>query len=265
MLFDTHAHLTDDRFRDDLPAVLQRAAAAGVVGIVAIGTTARDSAECVALAEQHDLVRAAVGIQPNCVAAAQPGDWDAVRELAQRPVVVAIGETGLDRHWHDTPFDQQLDYFARHLELSRRLNKPVVIHSRDCAADMVRALREEFDRRGPIRGVMHSFTGSHAMADACLEMGLHLSFAGMATYKNAGDLRAIARSTPVDRILIETDAPYLAPEPVRGRRNEPAFVAHTVARLAAERGESAHAFAVATTSNARRLFRLTGDAAESRR
>src|SRR5262249_13395039 len=160
-LIDTHAHLDDDRFRDDLPAVLERAKAAGVCRVVTVATTAATSAVNVGLAARHaDILSATVGIQPNHVAEAGPGDWDEVVRLVTAPGVVALGETGLDRYWDRTPFPQQEDYFARHLDLARRHNLPVVIHCRDAEADVVRMLRQDFDQHGPVRGVMHSFTGT---------------------------------------------------------------------------------------------------------
>ncbi len=255
-LIDTHAHLDDERFAEDLPAVLERAAAAGVVRIVTIGTTAATSATNVALAARHPLLAASVGIQPNHVAEAAPGDWDEIVRHVTQPGVVALGETGLDRHWNYTPFPQQEDYFARHLGLARRHGLPLVIHCREAEADVVRMLRDDYERHGPVRGVMHSFTGNAATAEACLAMGLYVSFAGMVTYKNAGDLWDVARRVPADRLMVETDSPYLAPVPVRGRRNEPAFVAHTAACLAALRGVGAGEFAAQTTANARALFPL---------
>jgi TatD DNase family protein len=170
--------------------------------------------------------------------------------------VVGIGETGLDRYWERTPFAQQEDYFARHLELSRQHDKAVVIHCRKAEADVVRMLRADFGRHGPACGVMHSFTGDAATAAACLEMGLYISFAGMLTYKNAGDLRDVARTIPLERLLVETDSPYLAPVPVRGQRNEPAYVAHTARCLAELFGIDMDAFGEATTRNAARLFKL---------
>ena len=257
-LIDTHAHLDDDRFADDLPAVLDRAAAAGIVRVVTIGTTAPSSAACVALAARHPLLAASVGLQPNNVAEAAPAAWDEVVRLVTRPGVVAVGETGLDRHWDSTPFPQQEEYFARHLELARRHNLAVVIHCREAEADVVRVLREDYERHGPVRGVMHSFTGDAATASACLAMGLFISFAGMVTYKNAGDLREVARGVPADRLLVETDSPYLAPVPVRGQRNEPAYVRHTAECLAAVRGVGADALAAQMTRNARALFGLAG-------
>jgi TatD DNase family protein len=174
--------------------------------------------------------------------------------MAAHPRVVALGETGLDRHWDYTPFDAQEGNFARHLELSRHAGLPLIIHSRDCDDDMVRMLRDDFDRRGPLNGVMHSFSGGPAFATASLEMGRFVSFAGMLTYKNAADLRAVAAMIPADRLLVETDCPYLAPVPVRGQRNEPAHVVHTARCLAEVRGVALEVIAEQTTANARRLF-----------
>jgi TatD DNase family protein len=255
-LIDTHAHLDDEGFRDDLPAVLERAGLAGVSTIVTIATTARSSAACVALAEAHAMLRATVGIQPNHVAEAGTEDWDEVARLVTRPKVVALGETGLDRHWDHTPFPQQEDYFARHLESAREHELPVVIHCRQAEADVVRMLRADFEKHGPVRGVMHSFTGDAATMEACVDMGLYISFAGMVTYKNAQNLRDVAKSVPLDRLLVETDSPYLAPMPVRGKRNEPAFVAHTAACLASVQGVDLGVVADHTTRNACELFKL---------
>ena len=172
--------------------------------------------------------------------------------------VVALGETGLDRYWDYTPFALQEDYFARHLDLARKHNLPVVIHCREAEADLVHMLRADYDRHGLVRGVMHSFTGDAETARACLAMGLYISFAGMVTYKNAQALRDVAKQVPADRLLVETDSPYLAPVPERGKRNEPAFVAHTAALLASVRGLEPAVVAEHTTRNARTLFGLPG-------
>lgn len=255
-LIDTHAHLDDERFAGDLPEVLQRARDAGVIRVVAVATTAVSSAACVELAARHDMLAATVGIQPNHVAEAAPADWDAVVALSRQPQVVALGETGLDRYWDRAPFALQEDYFARHLALARQLGCGVVIHCREAEADVVRMLRDDFDRHGPVRGVMHSFTGTLETAQACLAMGLAISFAGMLTYKNAQALRDVAAQIPPDRVLVETDCPYLAPVPVRGKRNEPAFVTHTAACLAPLLGLSLDALAEHATRNARLLFGL---------
>jgi TatD DNase family protein len=256
MLIDTHAHLDDERFANELDAVLERARAAGVGHVVTIATTAPTSHTSIALARRYPALRATVGIQPNHVAEAAAGDWDEVVRLAEDPTVVAFGETGLDRYWDHTPFAQQEDFFARHLELARRHNRAVVIHCREAEADTVRMLRADYDAHGPVRAVMHSFTGDLATAQACLEMGLDISFAGMLTYKNAQNLRDVAARVPLDRVLVETDSPYLAPVPVRGQRNEPAHVVHTAACLARLLGVSPEALAEATTANARRLFQF---------
>jgi TatD DNase family protein len=255
-LIDTHAHLDAEQLGADLPAVIERARQAEVVQIVAVGITVSSSRRCIQLAATHAGVFATVGIHPNEAAAAGTGDWDEAVRLVQEKRVVGVGETGLDRHWNDTPFAMQEDYFARHLELARQRNLAVVIHCRDAEPDVLRMLRAAYDRHGPIRGVMHSFTGSQQTAEAALAMGLHLSFAGMLTYKNAGTLREVAAQAPVERILVETDSPYLAPVPLRGRRNEPANVVHTAACLAVLHGVSPEQLAERTTKNARALFGL---------
>lgn len=256
MLIDTHAHLDAEQFAGDLPAVLQRAAAAGVAQIVTVATTAQDSAACVELASRHPALFATVGIQPNHVAEAAPNDWDEVVRLVTAPKVVAVGETGLDRYWDRAPFPLQEDYFARHLELARKHRLAVVIHCREAEADVVGMLRDDYERNGPVKAVMHSFTGDAATAQACVEMGLHVSFAGMLTYKSAADLREVAKTIPLDRLLVETDSPYLAPVPLRGKRNEPANVVHTAACLADLHGIAPEVLAEQTTRNARALFGL---------
>jgi TatD DNase family protein len=253
---DTHAHLDDERFHADLPAVLERAAQAGVQRIVVVATTALDSQRCVELAAKHPILRATVGIQPNHVAEATPTAWDEVVALSSRPEIVALGETGLDRYWDYTPFTQQEDYFARHLELARKLDRAVVIHCREAEADTVRMLRADYDKHGPVRAVMHSFTGDLATAEECVAMGLYISFAGMLTYKNAQALRDVAAKMPLERVLVETDCPYLAPVPHRGKRNEPAHVVHTAGVLAQTLGVSVDVIAEHTTRNARKLFGL---------
>jgi TatD DNase family protein len=255
-LFDTHAHLDQPEFDGDRAEVVARARDAGVESIISIGTSAATSAICVRLASEFAGVFAAVGMQPNYIAESAPGDWEQIVSLAGEPGVVAIGETGLDRHWDFTPFDVQQDYFDRHIRLAQERGLPFVVHMRDCDEDILVMLREA-RVRGPLAGVMHSFTGSQAMAEECLAMGLYVSFAGMVTYKKNADLRAIAATIPTDRILIETDSPYLSPEPVRKvKRNEPAHVRHTAACLAEVRGVTLENFASQTTANARRLFKI---------
>jgi TatD DNase family protein len=256
VLIDTHAHLDDPQLANEIATVLARARSAGVARIICVATTAASSDACLDLARRHPALAPTAGIHPNHVAAAAADDWDHVVALVEANSMVALGETGLDRHWHDTPFPQQEEFFVRHLDLGRRKNLPVVIHCREADADMLRVLREQFDRHGPIRGVMHSFTGDRAMADACLTMGLYLSFAGMLTYKNAGALREVAAQVPMDRVLVETDSPYLAPVPLRGKRNEPANVVHTAACLAGLLGLQSEKLAEQTSANAHLLFNL---------
>jgi len=251
---DSHCHLDDDQFDDIRATVVQRAVEAGVTRMVAVGTTLAASQKCTRLAHQYENVLAAVGIQPNYCAEAEPTDWDSIVKLAAEDGVVALGETGLDRYWDHTPLDVQRDYFDRHLRLSQSGGLPFIVHMRDCDEDILVALREARSR-GPLQGVMHSFTGSERTARECLELGLYLSFAGMVTYKKSTELRSVAAIVPDDRILIETDAPYLSPHPKRSQRpNEPALLVHTAACLAELRGVGLELFAEQTTTNARRLF-----------
>lgn len=255
-IIDTHAHLDDERFDGDLSAVLDRAALAGVTHVITIATTASTSRRGIEIAAQFPTVSATVGIQPNHVAEAAPNDWNSIVELIRAAKVVGVGETGLDRYWDRTPFPLQEDYFARHLELARQHRLPVVIHCRQAEADVVRMLRDDFDRHGPVLGVMHSYTGDTETARQCLNMGLYISFAGMLTYKNADELRRVAQTIPVERLLVETDSPYLAPIPVRGKRNEPAYVVHTLACLAGLLSIDVQSLSQRTTANARCLFAL---------
>jgi TatD DNase family protein len=254
--FDTHSHIDQDDFDEIRPAVIERAHAAGVEHVIAVGTTVAASRKCVELAAEYPGVHAAVGIQPNYVAEAGSDDWHSIVALANEPGVVAIGETGLDRYWDSTPFEVQQDYFARHMRLARELDLPFIVHMRDCDADIMAALQAEY-RRGPLKGIMHSFTGDAAMAAECVAMGMHISFAGMVTFKKSQDLRECAASVPLERLLIETDAPYLSPEPKRGQRpNEPALVKHTAECLAKLRGMPLKQFGEITTANARVLFHV---------
>jgi TatD DNase family protein len=256
MLFDTHTHLDQEEFDDGRADFIARAHAAGVTRIVAVGTTAAASRKCVELAGQHAGVFAAVGIQPNYVAEAAPDDWAQVERLVSAPGVVAVGETGLDRHWDYTPFDQQQDYFDRHIQLAEAHDLPFIVHMRDCDADIMEMLRSAH-QRGPLNGIMHSFTGEATMAAECVAMGMHISFAGMVTFKKSQELRECAATIPEDRLLLETDAPYLSPEPVRGKKpNEPAYLRHTAECIAQVRGVSLEELARLTTANAARLFRV---------
>lgn len=254
-LFDTHAHLNVDEFAEDVDAVVQRAQEAGVVGILVIGIDAATSRRaCDLAADYPGYLYAAVGIQPNSAGEAQEQDFQQIQELAGYPGVRAIGETGLDCYWDDTPIDVQRRYFDDHMQLCRETGLPMVIHMRDSGDLIVDQLRRQSSVPA---GVMHSFTGDLTLARQCLELGLCISFAGMITFKKSDALRHVASQIPEDRLLVETDAPYLSPEPLRGRRpNEPARVVHTLRCLAEVRGVSAEYLASVTTENAKRLLQL---------
>ncbi len=255
MLIDTHAHLDEDAFSGDLGHCLERARDAGVLRIITIGTTAASSRKAIELAERHPMIFAAIGIHPNYAATAGEDDWPEIVELARHPRVKGVGETGLDRYWDHTPIEIQLDYFQRHLRLAREVRKPFIIHCRDAEPQVLEVLRENAEV-GPLHGVMHCFSGSAETARECLAMGLCLSFAGGLTFKKNAELREIAAAAPLDRILVETDAPYLAPTPNRGKRNEPAWVRFTAQQLADARGCTLEDIAAATSANACRLFDL---------
>lgn len=261
-MIDTHCHLDQDEFRDDLPDVLRRAREAGVAAALTVAVSAASSENMLQLIAaaipEGPRLYAAVGIHPNYTHQAAAGDWDRVVALVDRPGVVALGETGLDRHWDYAPFDLQEDYFERHIRLSQQTGLPFIVHTRECEPDVM-AMFEAARRRGPLTGVMHSFTGGPETAARCVELGMYVSFAGMVTFKKSDDLRRTAATVPADRILIETDSPYLSPHPLRGKRNEPANVAYTARVVAEARGEPLEAFAAQTAANARRLFTRMSD------
>ncbi|MCO8122522.1 TatD family hydrolase [Stieleria sp. TO1_6] len=254
-LFDTHAHLNVDAFDKTVAETVQRARQAGVEGIMVIGIDVPSSRRaCELAAEYPDYLFAAVGIQPNSVAESAPDDFALIKDLVGMPGVRAIGETGLDCYWDDTPIEQQHAAFDQHLQLCRDTDLPMVIHMRESGDLIVQQLKRQ-SLVPP--GIMHSFTGDWDCARECLDLGLHISFAGMVTFKKSQDLRDVAKLVPEDRLLVETDSPYLSPEPLRGKRpNEPARVQHTLRCLAEARGVKPEALAEVTTENARRLFRL---------
>ena len=252
--FDTHAHLNDEQFASDIESVVARAKNQFVSRTLVVGTNLKDSQRAVALANQFEELYAAVGIQPNYVHEAEAGDFEQIVKLASEPKVIAIGETGLDRYWDNAPFDLQQDYFARHIRLAIELDKPFVVHMRECGDDIVESLRA-FEDSKPLKGIMHSFTGDAELAKTCMEFGLHISFAGMVTFKKSDELRRVAASIPMEKLLIETDSPYLAPHPKRGQRpNEPSLVVHTAECLANEKKISLEEFASITSRNANELF-----------
>jgi TatD DNase family protein len=259
MLFDTHAHLDQEEFGADLEAVVDRARQAGVAQILCVAVDLPSSQAALRLAEKHEGIYAAVGIHPNSAAAAGPKDWEQISDLSAHPRAVAIGETGLDRYRDYTPLSLQQEYFQRHIDLARQRGLPLVIHCRDAADDLMPMLRAAA-AAGALKGILHAFSGDARMAAECVELGLYVSFAGNVTYKNKkfGPLRLAAHAVPLGRLLIETDCPYLTPEPLRGRekRNEPAWAVHTARQLADLRGIDLSELERQTTANARRLFAL---------
>jgi TatD DNase family protein len=246
-----------DADRDD---VLVRARAAGVRLIVDIGADVSGSRAAVALAAQHDDVYATVGIHPHEAAKVTEEDWEAVEALIDSPKVVGVGECGLDRGpWNDAPMELQERLLRQHVALHRETGLPLVIHNRDTFPDLFRILEDEAER-GPLRGVMHCFSGGPDEAERCLRLGFDISFSGVVTFKNAPELREAAKVVPLDRVHVETDCPYLTPAPHRGKRNEPAFVMHTAQRLAEEMGVSHDELERATETNTMRLFGIPQEA-----
>ena len=251
--YDSHCHLDPMRYGEDLPQVIARARAAGVTKMTVIGTRAADSEAAADLAGREPGLVSAAGIHPNDVAEIAADEWDRVVRLLTTGRVRAVGETGLDWYRDFAPRELQRDFFDRHLRLAQDLVLPVVIHTRESIRDTLDMLHDAL-RRGPLVPVLHSFTGSTAEAAEAIDMGCYLGFAGMVTFRSAGDLREVAKTVPLERLLIETDSPFLSPEPFRGRRNEPAHVIHTARCLTIARGESLEKLAAATTANAERVF-----------
>jgi TatD DNase family protein len=254
-VIDSHCHLDMD-FDADREAVLARARAAGVEAMVTIGASGRFDANraAVEIAAAHDSVYATVGIHPHEASSVDDAAIAALTALAAHPKVVAIGESGLDYHYEHSPRPAQRDAFARFIQLARALHKPVVVHLREADDDAVDVMRAE--RAAEVGGVIHCFSGDAAGARRFLDLGFHISFSGIVTFKTADALREAARIVPAERLMIETDAPFLAPIPYRGRRNEPALVVQTAATIAEVRGESLAQVATATSANTRRLFRF---------
>ncbi len=251
-LFDSHLHLDDDAFAPDREAVLERARVAGVGGFVTIGTSLASSARAVALAEQHPEIFAAVAIHPHGALEATPEALHQLAALARRPKVVAIGETGLDFYRPFAPREAQEDAFRAHLALAREMDLPVIIHNREADAEVLRILAYV----APQRVVMHCFSGSLDLARVCLDRGYYLGLGGPLTYRNARHATEVARFVPPDRLLLETDAPFLPPEPHRGRRNEPSYLPLVAWAVARARGVAPGTVAELTTSNARGAFRV---------
>ncbi|MDA8096431.1 MAG: TatD family hydrolase [Clostridia bacterium] len=252
MLIDTHAHLDHERFDGERETVIARAEAAGVGLIICVGSDLESSRKSVTLAQANPAIYAAVGVHPHEAAAAPPHYLDEVRRLLGEPRVVALGEIGLDYHYDFSPRPVQRQVFEAQLKLARELDCSVVIHSRKADDDTYRMLTES----GVTRVVMHCYSGDWRLAERYLELGFFISLSGVVTFPKSTETREVATRLPLDRLMLETDAPYLAPVPRRGRRNEPAYVYHTAEAVASIRGVSLDEIAQQTTANAREFFRL---------
>jgi TatD DNase family protein len=250
-MFDSHCHLTDRQFDDDRDEVLARAWAAGLEGLVTIASNAPDAEAACTLALTDPRIAATVGIHPHEAAGAGPDHLLRIRELVGRPRVVAVGETGLDFHYDNSPRDVQRRLFDWHLDLASETGLPVVVHSRAADDDMTAAIRGA----GAVRGVLHCFTGGRILMESALEAGWYISYGGIATFRRFAGADLL-RDVPADRLLLETDSPYLAPVPHRGRRNEPSFIVETCRAVARLTGSTQADLAGRTTANARAFFRL---------
>jgi TatD DNase family protein len=256
MVVDTHCHLADAKFRDDVEDVIARASAAGVAQMISVG--AIGPVECdrmtVEIAERHANIYAAIGVHPHDAKDCTPERIAQLRELAASKKVVAIGESGLDFHYMHSPVEAQESSLRAHLKLAIELDLPIVIHCRDAERELVEIVRETgIPPRG---GVIHCFTGDSNAAREFLALGFHISFSGIITFKNAAPIREAASIVPDDRVMVETDSPYLAPQPYRGKRNEPAYVMRTLEMLANLRRTDASTLGAQVVANAARVFRL---------
>jgi TatD DNase family protein len=252
-IIDSHCHLDFPDFAGDLDAVVERARAAGVERMITIGTRVSKAAGVAAIAERYDDVFFTIGTHPHEAAGEGAEDFEAMRAFARHPKCVGIGEAGLDYHYDSAPRDVARRVFRGHIALARELDLPLVIHTRDADDDMGAILTQEMGQ-GRFRAVLHCFTASRALAETALGLGLMISFSGVVTFKKSEDLRGLARDVPLERLLVETDAPYLAPAPHRGRRNEPAFVMATARVVAEARGIALEALASATRANTLGFF-----------
>jgi TatD DNase family protein len=253
MLVDSHCHLDFPDFADELDAVVLRARVAGIGRIVTISTRIKKHAQVLAITEKYPDVFCSVGTHPHNAAEEPDVDAKTLVGLARHPKIVAIGEAGLDYHYDNSPREAQAASFRQHIAAARETGLPLVIHSRDCDTDMTKILREE-SGKGAFPAVLHCFTGGRDLAFAAIELGHYVSFTGILTFKRSDDLRSIAAALPADRILVETDSPYLAPLPYRGKRNEPAYVVEIAKVLGDARGITADDIARQTTDNFFRLF-----------
>ncbi len=253
MLIDSHCHLDSDQFDNDREAVIQRALAAGVEYMVAIGTGngPPDLEAGIRLAEKYESFYATVAVHPHDASKATEETFNRLADLAQHPKVVAIGEMGLDYHYDFSPRETQRSVFIEQMQIAAAAKKPIVIHTREAWNDTICTIRDHWDLK--LGGIMHCFSGTPEQAKQALDLGFHLSFGGIVTFPKSVDVQESARFCPSNRLLIETDAPYLAPVPKRGKRNEPAFMVETARKLATLRGVSEQEIAEVTTTNFRRL------------
>ncbi len=252
LLVDSHCHLDFDVFQEDFDSVLSRASDAGVETMLTIGTSLENFPGVRAIAEAHNHIFCTVGVHPHEADSHDGVGAADLVTLADHPKVVGIGETGLDYYYDKSDRGQQQRCFAEHLIAAKESKLPVIIHSRNADEDMARMLKEAAS--ADLTGVLHCFTATRALAEAAIECGLYVSFSGIVTFKNAADIQETAKALPLNRILVETDAPYLAPVPMRGKRNEPSFVAHTAAYLADLKGIDMGTLAAATRENFYSLF-----------
>lgn len=252
MLFDTHVHLNAEQFNEDLQEVIGRAKAEGVERMVVVGFDRPTITKAIELCETYDFIYASVGWHPVDAIDMKPEDLEWLRELSAHPKVVALGEMGLDYHWDKSPKDIQKEVFKKQIQLAKEVKLPIIIHNREATSDIVEILKEE--GAAEVGGIMHCFSGSVETAKECLDMNFYISLGGPVTFKNAKKPKEVAEAVPLDRLLIETDCPYLAPHPYRGKRNEPAYVKLVAEQIAELKGITYDEVAKATTENANKLF-----------
>lgn len=255
-LFDTHCHLTDPRFQEDLPQVIERMRQAGVELAVVVGDAAQDPASAFDLCQEHPFLYAAAGVHPHDASCWDEGRAQMLEAWMGRDKAVALGEIGLDYHYDLSPRPQQRLAFDDQLDMAYRLNKPAILHIREAHGEATAILSARWRAGRLPLCVMHCYSGSWESARTYLDMGMYLSFTGSVTFKNAAKLPEVAQKMPLDRLMVETDCPYMAPVPMRGRRNEPAYVAYTAACIAQLRGMAPQDLAQAAYDNGRRFFRI---------
>ncbi|MDE0310237.1 MAG: TatD family hydrolase [Acidiferrobacterales bacterium] len=253
LLADSHCHIDFPQFDDKFDSILTEARNMDVGYLLCVSVNIEDFPRILAMSYKYDEIYASMGVHPNTVDAEDP-DVTRLTELGSDPNVVAIGETGLDYFRSSGELDWQRDRFARHIEAGKILDKPIIVHSRDAPDDTIRIMKE--CDAGEAGGVMHCFTGDYEMAKSAMDLGFYISFSGIVTFKNAADLADVARKIPIERMLIETDSPYLAPVPKRGKENQPAFVRHTAEFLSNLKGMQIEEFAEKTTANFLQLFKI---------